>query len=272
LHQAPAWPEPRVHHFLAAGCVLHQQAQELAVPLDDTQVRDTGFVAGCGVFQVCDDPPYGVEGGGDLPLPHNGTWKGCGEDGEAVDRVEIGERYGIVHDSHISRNAALARCKRDFTVPAGIPKVVAISCSLRPSRVRKTRTARWEGGSRARASSMSHPCPARARPHPDRRRLRPRERKTDAERRVQRLLDQAWPGWRAAVRWRRSSMRTHCTGAIDLPGTTWRDRPAISRSNTLAVATDQSAAPGLLAEAAITAAKLAVQQLGETALTPQAQR
>jgi hypothetical protein len=67
-------------------------------------------------------------------------------------------------------------------------------------------------------------------------------------------------------------MRTHCTGAIDLPGTTWRDRPAISRSNTLAVATDQSAAPGLLAEAAITAAKLAVQQLGETALTPQAQR
>jgi phytoene dehydrogenase-like protein len=100
----------------------------------------------------------------------------------------------------------------------------------------------------------------------------PRERKTDAERRVQRLLDQAWPGWRAAVRWQRSSVRTHCTGAIDLPGTTWRDRPAISRSDTLAIATDQSAAPGLLAEAAITAAQLAVQQLGETALLPQAQR
>jgi phytoene dehydrogenase-like protein len=92
----------------------------------------------------------------------------------------------------------------------------------------------------------------------------PRERKTDAERRVQRLLDQSWPGWRAAVRWQRSSMRTHCTGAIDLPGTTWRDRPAISRSNTLAVATDQSAAPGLLAETAITAAQLAVEQFGET--------
>jgi len=98
----------------------------------------------------------------------------------------------------------------------------------------------------------------------------PRERKADAERRVQRLLDQAWPGWRAAVRWHRSAMRTHCTGAIDLPGTTWRDRPAISRGNTLAVATDQSAAPGLLAEAAITAAQLAVQQLGETALPPRA--
>jgi len=95
-----------------------------------------------------------------------------------------------------------------------------------------------------------------------------RERKTDAERRVQRLLDQTWPGWRAAVRWQRSCVRTHCTGAIDLPGTTWRDRPAINRSTTLAVATDQSAAPGLLAETAITAAQLAVQQLGETARRP----
>lgn len=98
----------------------------------------------------------------------------------------------------------------------------------------------------------------------------PHERKTDAERRVQRLLDQVWPGWRAAVRWRRGSVLTHCTGAIDLPGTTWRDRPVISRSNTLAVATDQSAAPGLLAETAITAAQLAVRHLGETALIPSA--
>jgi hypothetical protein len=92
----------------------------------------------------------------------------------------------------------------------------------------------------------------------------PHERKTDAERREQRLLDQSWPGWRAAVQWHRSAVRTHCTGAIDLPGTTWRNRPAVSRGNTLTVATDQSAAPGLLAEVGITAAQLAVQQLGET--------
>jgi hypothetical protein len=98
----------------------------------------------------------------------------------------------------------------------------------------------------------------------------PGERKSDAERRVQRLLDQSWPGWRAAVQWRRSAMRTHCTGAIDMPGTTWRDRPAISRSKTLAVASDQSAAPGLLAEVGITAAQLAVQQLGEAAVPSQA--
>src|ERR1700683_5262308 len=155
LHEAPAWPKLRVHYFLAAGGVFHQQAQELAVPLDDTHVRGAGFVAGGRLFQVCYDPPHGVEGRGDLPLPECGTWQGGRENGEAVDRVDIGGRHGVVHDSHISRNAALARCKRDFTVPAGIPRAVAISCSLRPSRVRKTSTARCDGGRRARASSMS---------------------------------------------------------------------------------------------------------------------
>ncbi len=90
----------------------------------------------------------------------------------------------------------------------------------------------------------------------------PGERKSDAERRVERLLDQAWPGWRTATQWHRSAVRTHCTGAIDLPGTTWQARPAVNRGNNLAVATDQSAAPGLLAEVAINAAQLALQQLG----------
>jgi NAD(P)-binding Rossmann-like domain len=90
----------------------------------------------------------------------------------------------------------------------------------------------------------------------------PGERKTDADRRMQRLLDQSWPGWRAAVQWHRSALRTHCTGAIDPPGTTWHDRPAVRRGTTLTVATDQSAAPGLLAEVGIAAAQLALQQLG----------
>lgn len=89
----------------------------------------------------------------------------------------------------------------------------------------------------------------------------PGERKSDAERRVQHLMDQAWPGWRAAVQWQRSALRTHCTGALDLPGTTWQDRPAVGRGPGLAVATDQSAAPGLLAEVGIAAARLAVRQL-----------
>ncbi|MEU6786195.1 FAD-dependent oxidoreductase [Nonomuraea angiospora] len=92
----------------------------------------------------------------------------------------------------------------------------------------------------------------------------PGERKADAELRVQHLLDESWPGWRAAVQWYRSAVRTDCTGAVDLPGTTWQDRPAVSRGNALAVATDQSAAPGLLAEVGISAAHLALQQLDET--------
>ena len=68
----------------------------------------------------------------------------------------------------------------------------------------------------------------------------PGERKTDVERLVQRLLDQSWPGWRAAVHWRRSSVRTRCTGARDPPGTTWHDHPAVSRGTTLTVAPQTS--------------------------------
>jgi phytoene dehydrogenase-like protein len=91
----------------------------------------------------------------------------------------------------------------------------------------------------------------------------PGERKEDAERRVRRLLDQTWPGWRAAVQWQASAIRTACTGALDLPGTTWQGRPAVSRGAALAVATDQSAAPGLLAEVGIAAAQLAIEHLTE---------
>jgi phytoene dehydrogenase-like protein len=90
----------------------------------------------------------------------------------------------------------------------------------------------------------------------------PGERKADAERRVLQLLDQACPGWRPRVCWQRVTMRTDCTGAVDLPGTTWHDRPPIDRGNQLTIATDQSAAPGLLAETGIAAAQLAVQQIG----------
>lgn len=86
----------------------------------------------------------------------------------------------------------------------------------------------------------------------------PGERKADVERRVHLLLDLAWPGWRTAVEWSRSALRVHCTGALDLPDTDWRDRPAISRGDGLMVATDQSAAPGLLAEVGIAAARQAI--------------
>ncbi|MEU8901404.1 NAD(P)-binding protein [Nocardia sp. NPDC048505] len=92
----------------------------------------------------------------------------------------------------------------------------------------------------------------------------PGEGKTQVQNRVGRLLDCAWPGWRDTVAWRRGVIRANCTGALDLPGTTWRDRPAIDRGNGVFVVTDQSAAPGLLAEVGINAAERAVAQLGAT--------
>src|SRR5260370_41717442 len=41
LHQAPDWPEPGVHRFLAARRVLHPQAQKLARPAAGTPVGAT---------------------------------------------------------------------------------------------------------------------------------------------------------------------------------------------------------------------------------------
>jgi hypothetical protein len=79
--------------------------------------------------------------------------------------------------------------------------------------------------------------------------------------RIERLLDMTSPGWRDRVSWRRAYLMDGQTGAVDLPGTGWQDRPAVRRSPTLAVATDQSAAPGLLAEVGVSAALTAVEAL-----------
>jgi phytoene dehydrogenase-like protein len=79
--------------------------------------------------------------------------------------------------------------------------------------------------------------------------------------RIERLLDMSSPGWRDRISWRRAYLMDGQTGAVDLPGTSWQDRPAIRRSPTLAVATDQSAAPGLLSEVGVSAALSAVEAL-----------
>lgn len=79
--------------------------------------------------------------------------------------------------------------------------------------------------------------------------------------RLERLMVDAWPGWERDMRWRRQSVLRHHTGALDLPGTTWRERPGVLRSSDLAVATDQSSAPGLLAEVGVNAAKTALDGL-----------
>jgi phytoene dehydrogenase-like protein len=91
---------------------------------------------------------------------------------------------------------------------------------------------------------------------------RPHEDLDAAHERIQQLMDDSIRGWRERVVWQRRQLVTDASGALDLPGTTWRDRPAIDRGDGVFLAGDMVAAPGLLAEVAwasgIEAASLAV--------------
>ena len=95
--------------------------------------------------------------------------------------------------------------------------------------------------------------------------MAPDETLDAAEARLEAVLDAAAPGWRARVEWRRRAAARESTGAVDLPGATWRDRPAIDRGDGLWLAGDWVAAPGHLAEvsctSAVTAARAAVTAL-----------
>ncbi|MGW5735411.1 MULTISPECIES: NAD(P)-binding protein [Streptomyces] len=94
--------------------------------------------------------------------------------------------------------------------------------------------------------------------------LAPEESKADGVARADHLLDLGFPGWRDRLVWRRDAVSNGRTGAVDLPGTTWRDRPAIDRGDGVYLAGDQVAAPGLLSEVSFNSALEAV----TLALTP----
>ncbi|MCB5166157.1 FAD-dependent oxidoreductase [Streptomyces bambusae] len=88
--------------------------------------------------------------------------------------------------------------------------------------------------------------------------------------RAERLLDLGFRGWRERTTWRREAVATGRTGAVDLPGTTWRDRPAVHRGDGVYLAGDQVAAPGVLCEvsfnSAIEAVALAMRAARRTGL------
>ncbi|MFH8609156.1 NAD(P)-binding protein [Streptomyces sp. NPDC018029] len=88
--------------------------------------------------------------------------------------------------------------------------------------------------------------------------LSPEETKADGVARAEHLLDLGYPGWRERLTWRRASVANGRTGALDRPGTTWRDRPAIDRGDGVYLAGDQVAAPGLLSEVSFNSAMEAV--------------
>ncbi|WP_017588389.1 FAD-dependent oxidoreductase [Nocardiopsis ganjiahuensis] len=84
--------------------------------------------------------------------------------------------------------------------------------------------------------------------------VRPGESRAEATARMEAFLDLALDGWRARGTWRRDQVARGRTGAVDLPGTTWRERPAIDRGGGVYLVGDSVAAPGMLGEVAVTSA------------------
>jgi hypothetical protein len=84
--------------------------------------------------------------------------------------------------------------------------------------------------------------------------IRPHEDADEAAQRLERLLDISFEGWRERVTWRRRQVMDGRSGALDRPGTTWRDRPAIDRGDGVYLCGDQVAAPGCLAEVSFASA------------------
>jgi phytoene dehydrogenase-like protein len=92
--------------------------------------------------------------------------------------------------------------------------------------------------------------------------VRPGESTEGAASRLERLLDLSLPDRRRRETWRRRQVMVARTGALDMPGETWRDRPAIDRGDGVFLVGDMVAAPGLLSEvswaSAVRASELAV--------------
>jgi phytoene dehydrogenase-like protein len=106
--------------------------------------------------------------------------------------------------------------------------------------------------------------------------LRPGEGVEQAGGRLERLLDGSLPGWRERETWHRRQLMDGRTGPLDLPGVSWRDRPAIERGDGVFLAGDMVAAPGLLSEvsvaSALSASRLALDAVEGSARRPPARQ
>lgn len=91
--------------------------------------------------------------------------------------------------------------------------------------------------------------------------LRPGEALDQGVQRIEALLDLAYPNWRQRETWRRRLVVENESGALDPPGTTWRDRPSGDRGDGVHVVGDMVAAPGLLSEVSFNSAIEAVATL-----------
>jgi phytoene dehydrogenase-like protein len=95
--------------------------------------------------------------------------------------------------------------------------------------------------------------------------VRPGEDTELAAARLERLLDVSFPDWRERETWRRRQVMNGRTGALDMPGTTWRDRPAVDRGDGVYLVGDMVAAPGLLSEVSWASAVRASELAGAAA-------
>jgi hypothetical protein len=90
--------------------------------------------------------------------------------------------------------------------------------------------------------------------------------------RIEDGLDAGFQGWRDAVAWRRAQIVVDATGAVDPPGSTWRDRPSVDQSDDVFLAGDAVAAPGFLSEVSVNsgvqAARLALEARRRRAFAP----
>ncbi|MFC0041527.1 FAD-dependent oxidoreductase [Actinomadura rayongensis] len=87
--------------------------------------------------------------------------------------------------------------------------------------------------------------------------IRDGERHAQAHERLRAFADQLLPGWADRVTFQRTAVARGRTGALDLPGRTWRDRPAVERADGLYLVGDMVAAPGMRGEISINSALIA---------------
>ncbi len=90
--------------------------------------------------------------------------------------------------------------------------------------------------------------------------------------RLEALLDETFAGWRERVLWRRRQVASERTGAVDLPGRSWKDRPAVDRGDGVFLAGDMVGAPGFLSEVSFTSAQRAARDALSWSVRPSTPR
>ncbi|SIS07325.1 NAD(P)-binding protein [Williamsia sterculiae] len=78
-----------------------------------------------------------------------------------------------------------------------------------------------------------------------------------AHERLGAFAEQALPNWRERAAWHRTAIAKGRTGALDLPGRTWHDRPTVDRGHGVYLIGDMVAAPGMRGEISINSAVMA---------------